>query len=81
MISEKDCKVSDNRGLSGIFNEHFIDIIKTLDLKPSIISTITTSLAKIIEAFKDHSNIKKIFSLQRNEWQFRFHAASKNEVR
>ena len=81
MISEKDCKVSDNKGLSGIFNEHFINIIKTLDLKPSIISTTTTSLAKIIEAFKDHPNIKKIFSLERNECQFRFNAVSKNEVR
>ena len=41
-----------NRGLSEIFNEYFINIIKTLDLKPSIIST-STSLPKIIETFKD----------------------------
>ena len=80
MISEKDCIVSDNRRLSEIFNEHFINITKTLDLKPSIIYT-TTSLPEIIEAFNDHPSIKKIFSLQREECQFKFHSVSENEVR
>ena len=51
---------------SGIFNEHFINITKTLDLKPSIIPT-TTSLPEILETFKDHPSINKIFSLQREE--------------
>ena len=60
MISEKDYIVSDNRRLSEISNEHFINITKTLDLKPSIIST-TTSLPEIIETFKDHPSIKKYF--------------------
>ena len=60
MISEKDCIVSDDRRLSEIFNKHFINITKTLDLKPSIISA-TTSLPKIIETFKDHPRIKKTF--------------------
>ena len=36
MISEKDYIVSDDRRLSGIFNTHFINITKTLDLKPSL---------------------------------------------
>ena len=67
MISEKDCIVSDDRRLSEIFNEHFINITKTLDLKPSIILT-TTSLPEILETFKDHPSINKIFSLQREEW-------------
>ena len=49
-ISEKDFIVSDDRRLSEIFNEHFIDITKTLDLKPRIIST-TSSLPKIIQTF------------------------------
>ena len=60
MISEKDCIVSDNRRLSEIFNEHFINVTKTLDLQPSIIST-TTSLPEIIETFKDHPSVKKYF--------------------
>ena len=34
MISEKDCIVFDDRKLSEIFNEHFINITKTSDLKP-----------------------------------------------
>ena len=38
MILEKECKVSDEIGLSEIFNAHFLNITKTLDLKPSIIS-------------------------------------------
>ena len=80
MISEKDCIVSDNRRLSEIFNEHFINITKTLDLKPSIIST-PTSLPEIIETFKDHRTIKKISSLQREECQFKFHSINENEVR
>ena len=80
MISEKDCIVSRDRRLSEIFNEHFINITKTLDLKPSIIST-TTSLPEIIETFKDHPCIKKNFSLRREECQFKFHSVSENEFR
>ena len=38
------------------FNAHFVNITKTLDLKPSIIST-TTSPPEIIETFKDHPRI------------------------
>ena len=74
MISEKDCIVSDDRRLSEIFNEHFINIL------PSIIST-TTSPPEIIETFKDHPSIKKIFSLRREECQFKFHSVNENEVR
>ena len=62
IISEKDCIVSDERRLSQLFNEHFINITKTLHLKPSIIST-TTSRPEIIETFKDHPSIKKKFSV------------------
>ena len=80
MIPEKDCIVSDDRRLSEIFDEHFFNITKTLDLKPSIIP-ITTSLPEIIETFKDHSSIKKILSFQREECQFKFHSVSENEVR
>ena len=72
MISEKNCIVFDDRRLSEIFNEHFINITKTLDLKPSIISTTT---------FKDHPSIEKIFYLRREECQFKFHSLSENEVR
>ena len=63
-----------------IFNEHFSNITKTLDLKPSIIST-TISLPEIIETFKDHPSIKKIFTFLREECQFKFHPVSENEVR
>ena len=66
MISEKDCIVCDDRILSEIFSEHFINISKTLDLKPSIIST-TTNLPEIIESFKDYPSIRNIFSLRREE--------------
>ena len=48
MILEKDCIVSDDRRLSEIFDGHFINITKTLDLKPSIIPT-TASLPEIID--------------------------------
>ena len=80
MISEKDCIVSDDRRLSEIFNEHFINITKTLDLKPSIIPT-TASLPEIVETFKDYPSVKKIFTLRREECQFKFHSISENEVR
>ena len=80
MISEKDCIDSDDRRLSEIFNKHFINITKTLDLKLSIIS-ITTSLSEIIDTFKDHPTIKIFFSLRREECQFKFHYVSENEVR
>ena len=66
MISEKQCIVSDDRRLSEIFNEYFINVTKSLGLKPSIIST-TTSLPEIIETFKDQL--------------LKFHSASENEVR
>ena len=41
-------------------NIHFINITKTLDLKPSVIFTYK-SLPEIIETFKDHPSIKIIF--------------------
>ena len=71
MIS--DCIVFDDRRLSEIFNIDFININKTLNLKPSIIST-NKSAPKIIETFKDHPSIKKIFSLRSEECQFKFHS-------
>ena len=80
MISEKDYIVSDDRRLSEIFNTHFINITKALDLKSSIISA-NKSAPEIIETFKDHSSIKKIFSLRREECQFMFHSVRKNKVR
>ena len=78
MISE--CIVSDHRGLSGFFKEHFINTTKTLELEPSIISIIT-SLPEVIETFKNHSSIKKNFSLQKEECQFKFHFVNVNEVK
>ena len=80
MISEKDCIVSDDRRLSEIFKTHFINVTKTLDLKPSIIFT-NISVPEISETFKDHLSIKKIFSLRREECQFKFRSVSANEVR
>ena len=62
MISEKVFIVSDNRGLSETFKEHLINIAKTLDLKPSIIST-SKRFQEIIEFLKDHPSIKEVFSL------------------
>ena len=41
-----------------IFNTYFINSTKTLDLKPSIIST-TKSVSEIIETFKDHPIINE----------------------
>ena len=79
MISEKDI-VSDDIRLSEIFNAHFISITKTLDLKPSIIST-NKSVPDIIETFQGQPSIKKIFSSRREESQFKFHSLSENEVR
>ena len=58
MVSEEDCRVSDNSGPSEIFHGHFISTTRTLDLKPSINST-TTSLSEIIKVFRDHAIIKK----------------------
>ena len=63
MISKKGCIVSDDRRLSEIFNTHFINITKTLDLKPSVISA-NKSVPAIIETFQDHPSIKKIFFLK-----------------
>ena len=80
MISEKDCIVSDDRRLSETFNTHFININKTLDLKPSIIST-NKSVPKIIETFEDHPSIRKTFSLRKEECKFKFHSVNENEVR
>ena len=80
VIFEKDFIVSDDRKLSEIFNTYFINITKILDLKPSITSS-NKSIPEIIETFKDHPSIKKIFSLRREECQFKSHSVSENEVR
>ena len=58
VISEKNCIVSDDRRLSEIFNTHFINITKILDLKQTIIST-NKSVPEVIETFKDRPSIKK----------------------
>ena len=80
MISEKYYIVSDDRRPSEIFNTHFININKTLDLKPSIIST-NKSVPETTETFKDHPSIKIIFSLRREEYQFKIPSVIENEVR
>ena len=80
MISQKDLIVSDDRRLSGIFDTYFINITKTLDLEPKIIST-NKNVPKIVETFKDHLSIKKFFSLRREGYQFSFYSLSENEVR
>ena len=80
MTSEKDYIVSYDKRLSEIFNENVINITKTLDLQPSIIST-TASISEIIETFKDYPIINKICSLQREECQFKLHSIVENEVR
>ena len=60
MISEKVFTVSVGIELSEIFNDHFLNITKTLDLKPDIIST-TTSLPEIIGAFQDNPALNFFF--------------------
>ena len=80
MISQKDLIVSDDRRLSRIFDTYFINITKTLDLEPKIIST-NKNVPKIVETFKDHLSIKKFFSLRREGYQFSFYSLSENEVR
>ena len=60
MISEKNCIVSDDGRLSEIFNTHFINATKTLDLKPSIIST-TKSLPEILKLLKIILAFRKFF--------------------
>ena len=79
MILEKDCAVSEDRRLSEIFSGYSINITKTLEIKTSIIST-TTRLPENFEIFKDHPSIKKIFSLQREEFQIKFYSVSEDEV-
>ena len=60
MISQKNCIVSDDRRLSEIFNTQFINITKTLDLKPSIIST-NKSVPKFLKLLKIILASRKIF--------------------
>ena len=80
MIWEKDCVVSDDRRLSEIFNEHFINITKTLDLKASITFT-TTSLRELIETFNDHPSVNISFYSEKKKCQFKFHYVNENQVR
>ena len=51
-----------------------------LKIRPSISST-NKSLPEIVETFKYHPSIKKIFSLRKEERQFKFHSVNENEVR
>ena len=76
MISEKDCIVSDDRRLSETFNGYFINITKTVDLKPHNIST-TTSLSELTKTFEDKIlALTKNFSLRREKSQFKFQGES-----
>ena len=78
MLSEKDWKVSYQRRLFEIFNEHFIYITKTLNLKASTIS-ITTCFSEIIDAFNDHSSTIHFF-LREEQCQFKYQYVGENEV-
>lgn len=69
-----------DRGLSGIFDEHFININKVLDLKLSIISNVT-NIPKITEAFEANSRIRKTISLRGEEYQVRFHSVRENHTK
>lgn len=69
-----------DRGLSEIFDEHFINIIKVLDLKLSITSNVT-NLPEIIEAFEANSRIRKTISLRGEEYQVRFHSVRENHTK
>ena len=69
-----------DRGLSEIFDEHFINIIKVLDLKLSITSNVT-NLPEIIEAFEANSRIRKTISLRGEEYQVRFHSVRESHTK
>ena len=72
--------VFDGRRIFEIFNKHFINITKTLDLRPSIIST-TKIIVEIIETFKYAPRIKNFLSLRIEECQFKFYSVIENEIR
>ena len=44
MIISENCKIFDDNRISQIFNEHFINIAVTLDLKSSITSKDTATI-------------------------------------
>ena len=84
MLLEKDWKVSYYRRLFEIFDEHFIYITKTLNLKASTIS-ITTCFSEIIDAFNDHSSTIHFFFfffffLREEQCQFKYQYVGENEV-
>ena len=79
MLLEKDWKVSYYRRLFEIFDEHFIYITKTLNLKASTIS-ITTCFSEIIDAFNDHSSTIHFFFLRKEQCQFKYQHVGENEV-
>ena len=70
--------VSGDRRQSEILIEYFINVTKTLHLKPNIVSALR--LYEFTETCKDHTSIQKKFYLQMEECQFKFHSVSENEV-
>ena len=66
------------------FKNNFIKFFSSrsvlIKLKPSFCST-AIRFPKIIEASKDYCSIERMFSFQRDEFQFKFHSLSENHFR
>ena len=58
-IVEKDSIITDEKKIATLMNNYFINITKSLDLKPSPISN-TSAIDKITKHVDDHISVCKI---------------------
>ena len=62
-----DDVISDEKTLSNIFNDYFVNITSTLNLNTKNEQTSSTDDSKtIVSYFKDHDSIKTIFTARKN---------------
>ena len=62
MLSENNQTISDETTIAATMNNQFVSIIGKLKLKPNETETNKLALSEILDRYKDHQSIVKIWS-------------------
>ena len=79
IIKDKNRLVTDSSIISNTFNNYFINITNTLNLKPS--KPKSKSLSDLLKLYEDHLSVLKIKENYEIQNKFQFREVSTDEVR
>ena len=79
MLQDKIILVADSSIIANTFNDYFINITNTLNLKPS--KPKSKSLSDLLKLYEDHLSVLKIKENYKIQNKFQFREVSTDEVR